>query len=476
MDAALAHKRLDARPAFYTLPSSQFHLKRVHFIGVGGCGMSGLANMLIDAGALVTGSEPKPNSLTFQLNRRGAKISRDQLGELLNKTINLVVRSAAISDANDEYRAAKAMGLPVVKYAQLLGMVMKERTGLAVAGTHGKTTTSAMISYVLQECGADPSFVIGGTAPQLGGSSRSGTGQIFVAEACEFDRSFHNLHPKIAIITNIEEDHLDCYKNIGEIIEAFRTFASQVPSDGLIIAGGDDPHVREALQGASAPIQFVGLNSDYSWSTRKISIDNGCHVGEVCFGREALGTLRLSVSGEHNLLNATMAMAACVACGMDGKRVMEALGRFTGVERRMTLVGIYRGAIVVDDYGHHPTEIRATLAALRERFSPRRLLCVFQPHQHSRTRFLLEDFAASFALADETIVPDIYFVRDSDAEKQRVCAEDLVRRVETHGQSARYLPKFSQIVEYLKRTAGEGDLIVTMGAGNVWEIAKELIA
>jgi UDP-N-acetylmuramate--alanine ligase len=437
--------------------------------------MSGLAGMLVDAGAIVTGSEPKPSPLTFELTRRGAKISRDQLGELLGRNTDLVVRSAAIPDTNSEYLMARSLGLPVIKYAKMLGLVMQERVGIAVAGTHGKSTTSAMISYCLQECGAEASFVIGATVPQLGGGSHSGSGNIFVAEACEYDRSFHNLHPKIAVITNIEKDHLDYYKNIGEIVESFRTFAQLVPRDGLIIAGGDDC-VREAVAGAVAPVQFVGLNSNYSWSARKIGIDKGCHVGEISKDRQLVGTLRLSISGEHNLLNATMAMAACVACGMDARRVIEALGRFSGVDRRMTLVGSYRGAIVVDDYGHHPTEIRATLTALRERYHPRRLLCVFQPHQHSRTRFLMEDFAASFALADETIVPDIYFVRDSEMERQSVSSQDLVERIEANGQKARHLPQFSQIVDYLKRDAAQGDLIVTMGAGNVWEIGQKLIA
>ncbi|MDP9172766.1 MAG: UDP-N-acetylmuramate--L-alanine ligase [Planctomycetota bacterium] len=470
MDAAISQTQMELQTA------SQFRGKRVHFIGVGGCGMSGLAQMLLDAGAIVSGSEPKPNPQTFELTRRGAKISRDQMGELLCRDVDWVVRTAAVPDNNREFIAARALGLQTVKYAQMLGMIMGERFGVAVAGTHGKSTTSAMISYALLQCGADPSFVIGGTVPQLGGGSRSGAGTAFIAEACEFDRSFHNLHPRVAIITNIEEDHLDCYKDIDEIVASFRKFAQLLPADGLIIAGGNDPRVIQALGGITTRTELVALSEGFTWTTRICGIDKGCHVGEVSYKGTALGMLRLSVAGEHNLLNATMAVAAAVACGVDANAAIEALNGFRGVDRRMTVVGKFHGATIVDDYGHHPTEIRATLKALREQYSPKRLLCVFQPHQHSRTRFLLEDFAASFALADETIVPDIYFVRDSEAERQSVSAADLVQRVETHGQRAVHLPKFASIVEYLKSTAREGDLIVTMGAGNVWEIGRDLTA
>jgi UDP-N-acetylmuramate--alanine ligase len=469
MDAVLTQARRDSRVA------SQFRGKRVHFIGIGGCGMSGLARMLLDAGARVSGSEPKPNPQSFELSRHGAQISRDQMGELLDRHVDLVVRTAAVPDNNSELLAARALQIKTVKYAQMLGMVMGERFGVAVAGTHGKSTTSAMISFALLECGLDPSFVIGGTAGQLGGGSRSGGGGIFVAEACEFDRSFLNLNPRIAIITNIEEDHLDCYKDIDEIVASFRAFAQRVPADGLIIAGGGDWRVLAALGGISTRIELAALSEGFSWSTAVLGIDNGCYRGEVSCKGKSLGVLRLSVAGEHNLINATMALAATVACGVEASAAMAALGRFSGVDRRMSVVGKYRGATVVDDYGHHPTEIRATLRALRQRYAPRRLVCVFQPHQHSRTRFLLADFAASFGLADETIVPDIYFVRDSEAERQRVSSAELVERVRGNGQNALHLSSFSDIVDHLRSTVGEGDLVVTMGAGNVWEVGRDLV-
>ena len=455
---------------------SRFAGQRVHFIGIGGSGMSGLARMLLDNGAIVSGSEPRPNSTSLALTKVGVKVSRDQMGELLSRNTDLVVRTAAVPDSNAEFMAAKSMGIPTIKYAELLGQVMAERNGVAVAGTHGKSTTTAMISYALLTCGLDPSFVVGGTVAQLGGGgSRSGLGSAFVAEACEFDRSFHNLRPRIAVLLNIEEDHLDCYKNIDEIVESFRTFIRLLPADGLVIANGQDARVQQALAGMAVKRELVGLSDGFDWSVRETGIKSGCPTGDVYRAGKHVATLELSVAGRHNLYNATTALAVCVACGADPQEAAAALCKFTGVDRRMTEMGTRDGAIFVDDYGHHPTEIRATLAALREKYQPQRLICVFQPHQHSRTRFLLEDFAQSFAAAEQTILADIYFVRDSEAERQMVCSEDLVERISNNGQKALHLATFSEITEYLKRNTRAGDLVVTMGAGNVWEIGRDLV-
>lgn len=454
---------------------SRFTGKRVHFIGIGGCGMNGLARMLLDNGAIVTGSEPKPNSTTFELTRRGVNISRDQVGTLLSPEVDLIVRTAAVKDDNIEFCAARRMGIRSIKYAEMLGEVMAERFGVAVSGAHGKSTTTAMIAHALLQCGADPSFVVGGTVKQLGGGSRSGASDFFVAEACEYDRSFHHLHPQVALITNIDDEHRDCFASVDEIVEAFRHFAKLVPEDGLIIANGKNPLVIKALGGITTPMELCALDPGFSWSTRATGIENGCHCGEVSYKGNPVAQLRLSIAGEHNLINATMAVAACHACGIDPAKAAEAVNGFTGVDRRMTEVGKCNGAIVVDDYGHHPTEIRATLKALREKYQPKRLLCVFQPHQHSRTRYLLEDFAVSFSHADETIVPDIYFVRDSETERQRVSSQDLVSRINANGQRARHLPQFETILEYLREEIVEGDLVVTMGAGNVGEIGRDLV-
>ena len=472
------------------LASSRFRGKRVHFIGIAGCGMAGLAKILLDSGAIISGSDPNPTEQTFEMIRRGVKLSRTQMGELISRDVDLVVRTAAVPDNNPEYLAAKKLHLPDIKYAQLLGQVMQERYAIAVAGTHGKSTTTAMIAHALMQCGIDPSFVIGGTVPQLGGSSHSGTGQAFVVEACEYDRSFHNLHPTAAINPHIEEDHLDCYKDIRDIIDSFRKFACLVPPDGLIIANGQDAHVAHAIEGLSVPIQRVGITpplkpkpgrvplplptAPLDWETDQLPPVGGCYRGIVRRNGKDVAALALAIPGEHNLYNATVALAACHAAGAELKQAAAALGTFHGVDRRMTPVGQYNGATIVDDYGHHPTEIAATLRAVKEAYRPQRIFCVFQPHQHSRTRTLLDEFAVCFAGAHQVLLPDIYAVRDSEEEKRLTTTKTLVDRITATGQSALYLPKFLQITEYLKQNAHQGDLILTIGAGNICDIARDL--
>ncbi len=462
---------------FQARPASKFYGQRVHFVGIGGSGMSGLARMLIDCGATVTGSDAQSNSQTQSLAKKGVRISRTQHGDLIDKNVDLVVRSAAVKDDHLELTAATILGIHTVKYAQLLGEVMQERHGVAVAGTHGKSTTTAMIAFALIECGLDPSFVVGATVPQIGGmGSRSGSGDAFVAEACEYDRSFHNLAPTVALINNIEEDHLDCYKNIHEINESFRKFAMLVPDTGTVIANGRDGNVAKVIKDLTCNVETVSLGAETTWSTTPRGITEGCYQGQVSLNGVSVAVLRLRVAGEHNLLNATMALAAAHACGADIGKAAEAISRFAGIDRRMTYMGEYNGATVVDDYGHHPTEVRTTLKAIRERYRPARLICVFQPHQHSRTRHLLEDFARSFDSADEVIMPDIYFTRDSEEERRSVCAGDLVRMINARGQSAIHIPDFDNIVSHLRRDLHAGDLVVTMGAGNVNDIGIDLVS
>jgi UDP-N-acetylmuramate--alanine ligase len=465
---------------------SQFAGRKVHFIGIDGCGMRGLAPIMVDLGATVTGSDPH---LTLEaqryFDRWGIRVSRDQRGELLTGAVDLVVRTAAIPDDNQEFRRACELGLAHVKYAQLLGRVMAERFGIAVAGTHGKTTTTSMIAYALTQAQADPTFVIGGSVRQLGGSSRSGRGPAFVVEACEYDRSFHNLRPRIAVVTNIEEEHLDCYPGgIDEIIPAFRKFARLVPEDGLIISHARDENARQALRNLRRPIEWVELVSAVGgtgsgraarWQTRQLESPDGFCRGELLRDGRPVALLSLSVAGVHNLSNATMAVAACAAYGMDPAVAAGHINRFEGADRRMTELGRIEGAVVVDDYGHHPTEIRATLQALRQRYNPSRLVCVFQPHQGSRTRLLMDKFAAAFDLADVTIVPEIYYTRDTEEERRSTRAEDLVRRIVESGQDAVHIAELGQVVDYLKNSIRPGDLVLTIGAGNVWQVGRRLL-
>lgn len=455
---------------------SRFFGKKVHFVGIGGCGMSGLAKILADAGAIVTGSEPKPGKTTMALAKSGVKISREQDGKLLTRDMDLIVRTAAVKDDNPEIKYARTLELPVVKYAQLLGDVMRERLGLAVAGTHGKSTTTGMIAYTMTMCGQDPSWVVGGTVPQLKGGSGSGTGKAFVVEACEYDRSFHNLFPTIALVTNVDKDHLDCYPGgLGEIIESFRTFLSRIPNNGLVICNGDDPNTARAVQGAPCRVETVSVGRKGTWVVMPTGTLNGCHTGQILYEGKPVATLELSVPGEHNLFNATIAVAACAACGMEPAVAAATVSTFTGVDRRMSYKGTYRGATIIDDYGHHPTEIRATLRALREAYNPRRLFCCFQPHQFSRTRLLFEQFAACFKDADEVVLADVYRCRDTEADVKSVNTPMLVEAVRKNGQKAVHAPDFPDMVEYLKPRVGKDDLVLTIGAGNIYVVGDGLV-
>ena len=452
--------------------------RRVHFIGIGGAGMSGLARVLIDAGAIVTGSDKTPSEQTDDLIARGAQLSFQQRGELIAADTVLVVRTAAVRDDNPEFELAVRLGIPTTKYAQLLGQVMAGRFGVAVGGTHGKSTTTAMLCYALLRCGVDPSFVVGGNVKQLGGGSRSGSGPHFVVEACEYDRSFHQLRPRVAIVNNIEAEHLDCYGDLEGVIRGFQTFAELVPKDGgLVIGRGDDSNVQTLLSRVDRQSETFGIGDSYDWAITPTEIVGGCHHGTVAYRGQTVATLRPALPGQHNLLNATCALAAANACGVHLQQAAEALGQFTGVDRRMTEVGQYNGAILVDDYGHHPTEVKVTLSALRQKYQPKRLICVFQPHQHSRTRLLLDEFATSFVDADETIVPEIYSVRDTAQDKAAVSSATLVERINASADSrhqAVHVSTFPDVVARLRRTATRGDVIVTMGAGNVYEIARQL--
>ena len=449
--------------------------RRVHLIGIGGAGMRALAKMLLERGARVSGSDRAEGGAVDRLRRRGATVHVGQCAENLPEACDLVVHSAAIHDQNPELLAARQRGVEVVKYSRMLGRLMAERVGIAVAGTHGKSTTTAMVAYALAEAGCDPSFIVGATVPQLGGPSGVGAGRHFVAEACEYDRSFLNLCPRIAAVLNVEEDHLDCYADLDAIVEAFRAFAALVPPEGVLIANGDDRKALDATGEAACERETFGLSEGCTWRGVALGIAAGQHELEVRFGGEAFCRLTVPLPGLHNAYNALAAAAILHHAGLSPEGISSALPGFRGAHRRMTRKGEVGGITILDDYAHHPTEIQVTLRAIAEAWRPKRLFCVFQPHQHSRTRFLLKDFARSFGGATEVIVPDIYFVRDSELEKEYISAEDLVAQIRLHGGSATYVRTFGQIVDYLADRLRPGDLAVTMGAGNIWEVADETV-
>jgi len=515
---------------------------RFHFIGAGGIGMSGLAQLLIRNHGIVTGSDQTPGSEVRALCQMGADIKIGHNADNLSPQTDAVVISAAIKEDNPELKLARQRGCRVYKYARMLGRLMDCYDGIAVSGTHGKSTTSGWLVYCLKQAGLDPNFIVGARIGQLGSSSGTAEGRYFVAEACEYDRSFLNLKPKIACILNIEQDHLDYYKDENEIVAAFADFALGTRTDGVVIANGQDPNVAKVIRqlGAVRRCETFGLDENCNFYAGNIKLINGLYDFDVFHNGKLLGATRISLPGRHNILNALAVTAIGLNAGAVPNQILQTLPNFTGIDRRLMLKGRFivrdtsclmrrakkirnmescpraerRDAIlpssrakgrnpaleqsegtkyeirlsavasakaedttivVLDDYAHHPTEIRASLQAIRQRYRPGRIWCVFQPHQYSRTRFLLDDFSESFKLADITIVPEIYFVRDSQAAKKQVNARMLVEKMRDNGTEAVFIDSFEDICDYLKENVAPGDLVVTMGAGDIWKVADGYI-
>jgi UDP-N-acetylmuramate--alanine ligase len=432
--------------------------------------------MLVQHGATVTGSDQAESAILQELSAAGATVYIEHAACNVEPGTDFVVASAAVPDTNPEMIAARAQGIRVIKYAELLGVLMQHMTGVAVAGTHGKSTTTAMTAHCCRGAGLDPSFVIGAEVPQLGGGAGVGLGEVFVAEACEYDRSFLNLAPRHAVILNIEEDHLDYFESLEDIVNAFGDFARLVPANGSLFYNNDDPMSRQAAQTTDAPLEPFGLQPGARWHARHLSETAGLPGFDIYLDDDRIGRVDLSIAGRHNVYNALVSCAVAIRCGGDPDSVCDAVSHFSGVDRRLSCRGCYGGVHLLDDYAHHPTEIRATLRAIRSRYRPRRLWVVFQPHQHSRTRFFLQDFADSLELADEVVVPAIYFVRDSESDRQLVSGRDLVARITERGASAAYIPRLEDIAEHLGHEVGDGDVVVTMGAGDVWKVADDLVS
>ncbi len=464
--------------------------KSIHFVGIGGCGMSGLALLITRLGAHVQGTDSTESAVTSALSQAGICVSFLQDGSCIPEDADLIVHSAAIPPDHPEIIAADELNIPIVSYSQMLGLVQSQHTSVCVAGTHGKSTTVSILSSILLHSQFDPSFIVGANCEQIGGSSRVGATTILegarkgkqgilVSESCEFNRSFHDHDPTIALINNIEEDHLDYYSSLDDIIDAFKGFALKIPSvkdGGLLLIAHDGAHRNIVTPALKCRVETFGFHPEADY---QVMFDPT--VRRVGILRDGMWTIQWTnpMPGSHNALNAAAAAILAANLGVDWEALIEPLEQFKGVDRRLQLLGTFTCndggfATVYDDYGHHPTEIEITLRALRAAELPNRLICVFQPHQHSRTRFLLDQFAQSFSSADEVIVPHIYFVRDSIAEQQRVSAQDLVDKLLDQGASAKHINDFGDIVHHLQRTARDGDLIVIMGAGPVTTIAHAL--
>lgn len=449
--------------------------QRLHFIGVLGSGMRKLAKYAADCGADVSGSDVRHGPEAKELEKKGIDITFDQENPRLDPDIGMVVTSQAIKCSNPELKQARRMGLEVVKYPEFLGLLMESHRGVAVAGTHGKSTTSSIMSYLMSEGGLDPSFIIGAQVPQLGGGSRCGDSEHMVVEACEYKRSFLYLEPSVGLVTNIDMDHMDYYRDMRDLQEAFEEFAAQIQPGGQLVINADDPRVAELAEFTDAEVIRCSLedhsceySADRIWRATRHTNFNVVHRGET------VGRFQTSLYGTHNVLNSLLAIATCHQAGMSFETMQDIIPEFEGVARRFQLLGEPWEVPVLSDYAHHPSEIEATLEAVRQKYPDKRLFCVFQPHQHSRTRMMLDDLADAFEGASKVLVADIYGARDSDREKQLINGAHLVRSLRERDHEAVFMPDFEDIENKVVADVVPGDAVLVMGAGDVWKVADRI--
>ncbi len=446
----------------------------VYFIGIGGISMSGLAEILLTEGFTISGSDRAPSDLTRTLETKGAHVFYGQREENVSEDIDLAVYTAAIKPDNPELIAAKNLGIPTLTRAELLGQMMKNyKVPIAVSGTHGKTTTTSMISQILLTAKTDPTLTIGGIYRPIGGNIRVGGSDLFVTEACEYTNSFLSFFPKIGIILNIEEDHLDFFKDLSDIRSSFHRFAKLLPSDGALIINGDIKNVEEITEGLSCQVITYGSSPEFTYSASEVSFsEDGCPSFKLLQKGEPAGTFSLNVHGEHNIANALASIALAKYLHIPDETTAAGLSAFEGTNRRFEYKGQAGGVNIIDDYAHHPTEIRATLNAAAK-YPHKKLWCVFQPHTYTRTKAFLEEFAAALSLADEIVLADIYAAREKDT--LGVSAKTLQENIISLGHSCHYSPSFEEIEKFLVKDCTKDDLLLTMGAGDVVKIAETLL-
>lgn len=446
----------------------------IHFIGIGGISMSGLAEILLEEGFTVSGSDSKESPLTKKLEREGAVIHYGQSADNITENIDCVVYTAAINRRNPELMEAVARKIPMLTRAELLGQLMKNyETPIAVSGTHGKTTTTSMISHILLEADLDPTISVGGILKAIGGNIRVGSSGTFLTEACEYTNSFLHFFPKISVILNIEEDHLDFFKDLEDIRHSFHQFAALLPSDGTLVINGNIKDYEEIYSGLDCHIVTYGSSPDFDYSSSDIRYDEHGHVSfELLKKGEKAGRVALSVTGDHNVSNALAAIAVAELLDISADTVKKGLLSFTGTDRRFEYKGTFNGVTVVDDYAHHPTEIAATLKAAQH--SPHNAVwCVFQPHTYTRTKAFFHEFAEALSHTDHLILADIYAARETDT--LGVSSAALAEEAKELGTDAVYLPTFADIETYLKDHCRPGDLLITMGAGDIVTVGEDLL-
>ena len=458
------------------------HPCHVYFVGIGGISMSGLAEILADAGFKVSGSDRQKSPLTEGLEHKGIKVFYGQRATNITPDIDCVVFTSAIREDNPEYIATMEQGLPHLTRAELLGQLMKNYgTSIAISGTHGKTTTTSMISEILLQAGTDPTISVGGIYKPIGGNIRVGGSKYFVTEACEYTNSFLSFFPTVGIILNIEEDHLDFFKDLADIRHSFRKFAELLPADGCLIINADIPDYKEIADGLPCKVITYSMSdtgTDYYPSG--ISHDAfghpqfTAHTDITATGDNDIAArqISLSVSGDHNIGNALAALALGDFLHMDSEISVKALKSFTGTDRRFEYKGTIGGVNIIDDYAHHPTEITATLKAAQN-YPHKTLWCVFQPHTYTRTKAFMDDFAKALCLADKVVLADIYAARETD--NLGISSRTLQEKIQAAGGTCYYYPTFDEIENFLLENCTKDDLLITMGAGDVHKIGENLL-
>jgi len=448
-------------------------IQRVHFVGIGGSGMSGIAEVLLSLGYAVSGSDLKRTSVTDRLASLGARVAEGH--EALHVAgAQVVVTSTAVKADNPEVVEARKAGIPVIPRAEMLAELMRLKYGIAVAGSHGKTTTTSMVAAVLDKGGLDPTVIVGGRLQHLGSGARLGKGDFMVAEADESDRSFLKLSPAVAVVTNIDREHLDAYRDLTDIQDAFLGFVNKVPFYGAAVLCLDDPPVQDILPRVERRAVTFGLSPQASVSARDVHLEALGSSYTASAGGNVLGTVTLSVPGAHNVVNSLAAVAVGLDLGVSFEQVRAGLRSFTGVDRRFQTRGEAGGILVVDDYGHHPTEIKVTLDTLRARAGARRTVVLFQPHRYTRTQALWDDFCRAFHSADALLLTDVYPAGEEPIAG--VTAEALAQAIGDKGhRHVAYAGDLKAATARLVEEALEGDVVLTLGAGSVWTAGEELL-
>ncbi len=450
------------------------HIRHVHLIGIGGVGVSWIAEILLSKGYIVTGSDLKSSSITEGLVKKGAKI---HIGHHEDHVVgvDLVVYTTAVKDDHVELAKAREMGIETLTRAEMQGELMESfKNSVAISGTHGKSTTTSMLSVILANSDRDGTLLVGAYLEALGGNARIGkSDEIIVMEACEYKDSFLNFKPTHGIILNIDEDHLDYFENLDQIIASFIKFAQSIPKKGALIINSDNYNARKVINHVDCPVISVGITQDATYQAKNITFsDKGYPQFDVVFKEKTVMTCKLSIPGQHNIYNALCAIALAHHIGIDDKTIVDALSTFKNAGRRFEELGQLKGARVIDDYAHHPTEIKATLSGAMK-IPHNRVICVFQPHTYTRTHELLLEFSTAFGDADEVIITDIYAAREKD--ENLVHARDLAAKIREEGKNVTYIASFDEIEAHLLTHVQDGDLIFTMGAGDISKLGHQLV-